>query len=199
VTSASPAPVRQRWLIPALIVVLSLTIGGGLLAREVYKQPPADQPAGVVAAAPTSSSLSAAEEPGPSTVLLTPDAADHPQGAALRAMFQAYFDSINQREYALWTTTVTVKRRQQKTEQDWRKGNQSTRDGSITIYRIETAPDDTLRVLLGFTSTQNPEDAPAELKASCIRWRPVWSVVPENNAWKLDVAGTGNTLDMDAC
>jgi hypothetical protein len=199
VTSAPPTAVRQRWLIPALIVVLSLTIGGGLLAREVYKQQPPDQPQGLVVAAPTASSLSASDEPGPAKVMLTPDAADHPQGEALRSMFQAYFDSINARDYLLWETTVTVKRRQQKTEKDWQTGNQSTKDGSITIYRIETAPDDSLRVLLGFTSTQNVEDAPPELRAPCIHWRPVWSVVLENGGWKLDAAATGNTLEKYAC
>jgi hypothetical protein len=198
VTSAPPTPVRQRWLIPALIVVLSLTIGGGLLAREVYKQPPPDQPLGVVITAPTTSSSPSAE-PGSTKVLLTQDAADHPQGEALRSMFQVYFDSINARDYVKWETTVTVRRRQQKTEKDWQAGNQSTKDGSITIYRIETAPDDSLRVLLGFTSTQNVEDAPPELKEPCIRWRPVWSVVLENGGWKLDAASTGNTIEKNAC
>ena len=83
--TTSTAPDRQRWLIPALIVLLSSTIGGGLLARELYR--PADlEP--VIPAPPTvPSSLSAAEQPGPTTVELT---CSHKAGKPMAENGQVY-------------------------------------------------------------------------------------------------------------
>jgi hypothetical protein len=192
VTSVPPAPARQRWLIPALIVVVSVTIGGGLLAREVYKQPDVDPPlaAGVVVSTPPPTSLSPEQQPGPDTVTLTPDAGDHPQGEVLRKLYQSYFDAINQRDYAKWEGTVTEK--QGMSQGLGLDGFKSTKDGSPTIYRIETAPDNNLRVLIGFTSTQKVVDAPPELPAPCTKLLLVMRVAIENGNWKIDTVPKGN-------
>ena len=67
-----------------------------------------------------------------------------------------------------------------------RTTTRTTQDGSIVIYRIESGADDTARVLLQFTSTQDPKDAPPELPEPCIHWNVVWAFADTSAAsWKL--------------
>ena len=195
--TTSTAPHRPRWLIPALIVLLSSTIGGGLLARELYR--PADlEP--VIPAPPTvPSSLSAAEQPGPTTVELTPDAVAHPQEQGVRALLQNYFNAINDRDFLKWTVAVSAERRQTKTRPDWLLAFKSTRDGSILVYRIETVSPGQLRVLVGFTSTQNERDAPVGLPESCVRWRLALPVVMQDGGLRVDVVLPGTATEREKC
>lgn len=188
--SALPASAKpQRWLLPLIVVVLCLMVGGGLLAREVYRVP--DLPPPAVLAPPTSDTRAPGPEPGNDIVKLTPDAAGHPLGEAVRRVLQTYFDSINERNYTTYSTTVTRKRLSEKKQGEWLHDFQSTTDGSVLVYRIEAAGAQNLRVLLGFTSVQDSGDAPAELPgASCIRWRLALPMALENNSWRVDsVAG----------
>jgi hypothetical protein len=195
--TTSPGPARQRWLIPALIVVLSLTIGGGLLARELY-QPPDLEP--VNPAPPTvQGSLPAAEQPGSSTVELTTDAADHPQGQGVRTLLQNYFNAINDRDYPKWTAAVTAERRQTKTRTEWLADFKSTKDGSILVYRIDTVSPGQLRVLVALTSTQNESDAPVGLPATCVRWRLALPVVMQDGGLRIDVVLAGAATEREKC
>ncbi|SDZ42744.1 hypothetical protein SAMN05421504_11650 [Amycolatopsis xylanica] len=185
----------QRWLIPALIVVVSLTVGGGLLARELYS-PPAAAPI-VPGTLPTSVSLAPEDQPGSDEVFLTADAAAHPDGEGVRGALQIYFRSINQKNYDLWASVASAKRLSSKPRDQWLDDYKSTKDGSVLIYRIE-APVGSLRVLVGFTSTQAVESAPGDLMEPCIRWRVVLPMVNENGAWKIDPAD-GSTPEKEKC
>jgi hypothetical protein len=198
VTTLTPA--RQRWLIPTLIVLLSLTIGGGLLAREWYRPVAAALPAGenVVVPAPVTTSLSPAEQPGSDVVGLTPDAAAHPQSKAVVALLQSYFTAINKKDYRLWTLAVSTERRQSKTEAEWQSDYRSTRDGSILAYRIESAALNQLRVLVAFTSTQDERDAPVGLPEHCIRWRLTLPVIVQGGGLRVDVTTT-NAPERGKC
>ena len=80
--TAQPAS-RQRWLVPVLVVVVSVTVGGGLLARELYRRPQAS-PSEPIVVATSTAPLSPAQEPGPDKVGVTPQAAMHPQDDAVR-------------------------------------------------------------------------------------------------------------------
>jgi hypothetical protein len=183
---SAPPPGRQRWLLPALVVVLSVTVGGGLLAREVYRQPDQAQPAGFVVL--PSASASPSQEPGPGTVGLTPDAAAHPEGETIRGVLQAYFDAITDNDYAKWLGAVSDRRAQTKTREQLGRDYRSTHDGSVVVYRIESQGAGSLRVLVGFTSVQQPQDAPADAPFPCLHWRLVLPMVFESNVWKIDVA-----------
>jgi hypothetical protein len=184
-------------LIPALIGALSMTIGGGLLAREAYRQPGQELDASAVLPGP--SSLPPAQQPGPATVEMTPDTAAHPQRETVRALLQSYFDAINERDYLLWASSVTVERRASKTRNEWLDDYSSTKDGSILVYRIETPGPGQLRVLAGFTSTQDLSDAPAGLRSDCIRWRLTLPVVLEEGRWRVDAVSPGTTPEREKC
>jgi hypothetical protein len=199
VTAQPPAHSRQRWLVPVLVVVLSLTVGGGLLARELYQRPELKSADSVAMAPPTS--VEPDDQPGPGTVQVTDDVAHHPQDEAVRPVIQAYFDAINNRNYAAWKTTVSIQRVQQKPSAEaWANDFRSTKDGSILIDRIEPAPHGSLRVLLAFNSTQSVQDAPANFQKGCIHWRLVLPMIFQNGGFKIDtVDNTSRTPESEVC
>ncbi|KAA9165886.1 hypothetical protein FPZ12_004950 [Amycolatopsis acidicola] len=183
---------------PVLVVVLCLMVGGGLLAREVYREP--DSPPLSTLALPSTSARPLAQQPGPATVEETPDAAMHPQHEVVRQLLQNYFDSINARDYDLWKATVTKDRIQSKPKADWLKDYDSTKDGSILVYRIDAVSSQNLLVLVGFTSTQAPEDAPTDLpNAQCVQWKLALPVTQESGHWKVDMVPTYVTPEATAC
>lgn len=193
-TSGSP---KQRWLAPVLVAVLALTVATGFLAREWYRTPQADS--GGTVASPYPPELEPHEQPGSSIVQLTPDATAHPLGVAVRTLLQNYFDSINRLDYARWTTTVTTDRIESTSKQQWLADFESTKDGSILVYRIESAPGNTLRVLLGFTSKQDVSQAPVEFPRECIRWRLSLPVAKESGQWKIDAVEPGTKQEHAGC
>jgi hypothetical protein len=131
-------PGRQRGLVPVLIVVVSLTVGAGLLARELYRLP--DESAAQTVTVPTTSALSPEEQPGPPMVELTPGAASHPAHESVRQLLQTHFDAINGRSYERWMTTVTADRIRVQPRREWLTAYRSTRDGSIIVRRIDRDP-----------------------------------------------------------
>ena len=193
---SAPPAAPPRWLAPVVIVVVSIMVGGGLLARELYRLPDAT-PDAILAQSTAARPL--AQQPGPGSVELTPDAATHPQHATVRTLLQTYFDAINNRDYDRWKTAVTRERVQAKPKANWLADYHSTRDGSILVYRIDPVSDQQLRVLIGFTSTQDIADAPPELQAACIHWRLALPLVVESGAWKVDTVTGSTTPELTRC
>lgn len=188
----TPAPSsRQRWLVPVVVVVLSVTVGGGLLAREIYRRP--DQPAddaSIAVSTPSSSSIGApaAVDDG---VRMTDDAKRHPQADAVRRVLEKYFKAINTKQYPLWTDVVTDERAAGQSQSDWTKGVRTTKDSDALVYRIERSAGNSLRVLVGFTSRQARDDAPVFFREPCIKWRLVLPMVMEDKALKIAAAIDG--------
>lgn len=193
---ASSTP-RLRGLLPVLVVVISLMVGGGLVARAFYQRPQGASTA--MAPPPGTAAVPPGEEPGPATVRLTPDAAAHPQHEAVRALAQTYFDAINRGDYDAWRTIVTRTKILAQPRPEWQANYRSTRDGSIIVYRIDPLPNNGLGVLIGFTSVQDPSAAPPELQAGCLRWRLVFPLTLESGRWKLDSGLPASTLEVSQC
>lgn len=178
-----------------------VAVGGGVAAREFYKPKPVDQLASVppvVSTAP-STTVPAEAQPGPRHVMATQDVVNHPQFPEIGSMLQDHFDSINAKDYGKWRGTVTRQRAATAPEQAWKSEYKSTRDGSILIWRIDTAPDRKLRALVSFTSTQAIEDAPQELPKACIRWHVVMPLSREDNRWRVDVGPESVAPRHDEC
>lgn len=182
---------------PVLVAVVALAVGGGLLARELYQDPPAvgDQRP----TPPVTTSMPPKQQPGSPRVRLAPDAAEHPASGPIRAALQRYFDGINQRDYELWAAAVVPERAMNKPPEVWLADYRTTRSGSIVLHRIQTLPDAPLTVLISFTSTQDPEYAPEDLRRRCIHWRLVWPMTDEYGDWMLDTVPPGTTSEMEPC
>ncbi|MHA6793747.1 hypothetical protein ACVGVM_09555 [Pseudonocardia bannensis] len=133
---------------------------------------------------------------GSATVELSADAGAHPAGAAVRAQLQRYFDAINARDYASWTTTVMPQRVEQQPEPQWRAGLETTTDGTIRIDRIADLDGGRVLVLVRFVSTQDPADAPADLQAPRICWR---GALPMSGDPPRLETGRAGSLLSEAC
>lgn len=179
---------RQLWLLPVLLITVIATALGALVARSLYADQPPQTPSAIE---PSPSSVPRDEQPGSSEVKGTTDAVAHPLYGTVRGLLQQYFTAINAKDYPAWSGTVTADRRKTQPEKVWQNDYKTTRDGSIVVYRIETAGGgDTARVLLHFTSTQDPADAPPEQRVDCIDWNVVWSFAVEKGEWKLASGST---------
>ena len=195
----TPAPSsRQRWLVPVVVVVLSVTVGGGLLARELYRRP--DQPADDTSSAVSTPSPSSSGEPGAADgVRMTDDARAHPQADAVRKVLTKYFTAINTKDYQQWTAVVTDERVAAQSQTDWKKGVRTTKDSDALVYRIERSSGNSLRVLVGFTSRQKLEDAPVFFREPCIKWRLVMPMVLEDKALKIAAVDGGPPPEHEKC
>ncbi len=191
----SSAP-RQLWLLPVLLITVIATALGGLVARSLYAEPAPEQAPLVT---PSPSAVPPNEQPGSPEVVATPDAMAHPLYGTLQPLLQTYFDSINKKDYGLWSSVVTAERRANQPEEAWRVQYRSTRDGGMVMYRIEAIGDGEARVLLHFTSTQSLEDAPAELPATCIQWDVVWAFSKQRGEWKLAAGLTSASPQLQKC
>jgi hypothetical protein len=194
VSTGSP---RQLWLLPVLLITVIATALGALVARSLYADQPPPPPAAVE---PSASSVPPSEQPGSPEVKGTADATTHPLYSLLQPQLQKYFDAINAKDYDAWTETVTTDRIRTQPEDRWRNVDYpTTKDGSIVIYRIEVTGDENARVLLKFTSTQDPTHAPQELPVDCIYWNVVWAFAIEDGEWKLAAGSTSATPQHEPC
>lgn len=186
-----PRPPRPwlRWGVPISVLVLAGAVAGGTVARTFYReQVPGNQALPPVPGPPPAP----VQQPGPAVVELSPDAAAHPDHDFVRALLQAYFDSINVKRYDEWKTTVVAARQREKPEATWRSQYATSQDGSIRVYRIDPGPDQSLRVMLSFNSLQDPKDAPPSLPVSCVHWRVVYPLVQDSGGLRVDTALPGS-------
>jgi hypothetical protein len=189
-------------MLPVLGVVVVLTAVGGLVVHSMYQQPaPAAAPAMQIVLPSVSPSTSAGNtpEPGDPTVKLTSNAALYPLSGQVQRLLQNYFDAINARQYDDWVDTVVPARVKENPRSSWELNYSTTRDGTITIYRIDEAPQDGLRVLLSFTSTQALAHAPQGFPHTCIRWQVIWALAQSGGQWRLDTGPSGKTPQREAC
>ncbi|WP_228717586.1 hypothetical protein [Allosaccharopolyspora coralli] len=189
---SSSAPRRGRlwpWAVPVTLVVLVAAVGGGLSARALYGE------SGAEPSEPNSTTSAPATQgrPGPAVVELAPGAAEHPDHRTVRSMLQILFYSINANRYDQWRTTVVEERQRTMPEDEWRDAYGSTRDGSILVHTIRPGPDDSVRVLLSFTSVQDPADAPSEMPVDCLRWHVVYPLVKDSGGLRLDTNLPGSS------
>ncbi|WP_157182598.1 hypothetical protein [Sciscionella marina] len=186
----------QPWLFAAVLFAVVVALAAGLLTRGWYVLP-TRVATPITPSEPSPSKNGAA--PGSPVVSMSTDAAAHPDGARVRDALQTYFNSINEGSYTDWLRAVTTDRAEDKTRAQWKQEYRSTKDGSITVYRIERVGPGSLRVLLSFTSAQNPRDAPADFPHQCIRWRVVYPFALERGEWKLDSGQAGASPQHDQC
>jgi len=194
---------RQRaprlWL--GLLIVLVFTAGVAVGGRYLYHDRPPVFVGQQVDVPPTGSPPPSGSAPAESTTAVrsTSDAFLHPQYEQIHQMTQDYFDGINQHDYDRFKGTLSPQRVASMSQSRFDVDFRSSHDTAIQIYRIEAAPEGRLRMMLGFTSTQDLAEAPDDMRATCIQWRVVWPLVKVNNRWKLDEGPEAKAPQHDVC
>ncbi|WP_143447308.1 hypothetical protein [Kibdelosporangium aridum] len=186
----------RLWVVALAVAIVA--VAAGFVVREVYRQPPTRTTVQEIPPQP-STPVRPEDQPGDGQVKATQDAAEHPVANAIWPVLQAHFDSINKKDYDKWRTTVTRARAAGFERNAWQSDYKTTKDGSILMHRIDTAPDRKIRVLISFTSTQAIDDAPPELPEPCIRWHIVLPLTKEDNKWKIDVGTEGASPRHEKC
>jgi hypothetical protein len=196
---SDPSRQNRWWIAPVLGVVVVATAVTALLVHGVYQRSAANAAPLVVSTG--SSSVPHSAEPGPSVVTVTPDVLRFAHHTEVQQLFQTYFDAINAKQYDQWRSVVTSDLAEEEPRAQFLSGYQSTRDGSILVYRVDSAPDNGLRVLLSFHSTQDVADAPAKFPYGCVAWQVVsplsWD--SDDNQWKIDAGTTGESPQGKPC
>jgi hypothetical protein len=183
-------------LLPVLLITVIATALGGLFARDLYDPAPPSVPAAVQ---PPPTDVPLHEQPGSPEVGGTTEAAAHPLYGVLRPVLQAIFDAINAKDFQAWAKHVTQERLDTTPEKDWQNDYESSRDGSILVYRIEASGDGTAKVLMRFVSTQDPEKAPPTMPSKCIEWNVVWAFERSDGQWRLSGGISGKTPNLAPC
>lgn len=182
-------------------VVVVVTAVGALVAHTVYQRPAAAVATPPVVVPTESSPVPPTQEPGSPIVSVTPDVLRYPLHTQVQQLLQTYFDAINTQRYDLWRSVVTATMAKNKSERDFVAGYESTRDGSVVVYRVDPTIDGSLRVLLTFHSVQALADAPKDFQSRCIVWHVVWPLTfdPEDQRWKVDTGTTNEAPQRRAC
>lgn len=167
-------------LLLGVVVVVLLGAGAALTVSAAQRRTADESIAtvsatSVTAAEPsgdlrTRNNLDVQPAAGPSnnqTVQLSAAAKAHPQANRVQQLLQAYFDAINNHDYAAWSEVVTVAQTKHQSSDRWLQAYASTVDSSIWVQSLSGSP---LRAALHFTSEQDPDLAPADLQVACIDW-----------------------------
>jgi hypothetical protein len=168
-------------LVVVLLVLVGALIGVAGLRLAQMRAVPLAAPRALPASGAGSTSLEVSN-----------DAWAYSSGPAVQDVLSRYFDAINAKNYAAWTTTVTPARAAQQTEAAWQQGYATTVDGTIRLSRIDEVSPGHLVALVSYLSVQRPEDGPEGLKTSRICWRE--SIPLVGDPLQIDVGKSGSTL-----
>lgn len=160
-----------------IAVLMLLAAGVGGIAAQRFYVTPSGAPS--VGGSPTQSDQLA-------NIELTPDVEAHPDSADIRWTLQMHFNAINMRRYETWKATVVPEKQRQLPEDKWQQEYATTRDAAVKVHRVEPGPKDSLRILMTFVSTQDPQDAPPGLESPCLRWSVVYPMVIDAGGFRLD-------------
>lgn len=171
---AAPAGPGSAVVVPvALAVVLLLVLAGGLLLRGRATS------AGLAALPDTGPVLVGAPLPadgaaGPATVTLSPAAATHPRAEEIRGLVQRATEARNARDFARWSTLVSSGADDAAFTRDTR----SERIGTVVLRRVDPVGAGELVVPTGLVTTQDPADAPPDLRVPRLCWQISLVVLP---------------------
>lgn len=141
---------------------------------------------------PASTPSSAGVEPV--SISLSQEAAASPLAGEISDLLMRYFTAINRHDYDAWLTTVSTSQATRDRD-DWDVGYSTTYDSDIQLAAIK--PGKPAVVMLTFVSHQAVEQAPAALRATCIRWKVLYEVVDEGIG--LRVGNPADKPSMSPC
>jgi hypothetical protein len=183
---------RPAVLVPVVLVLglVVLVVAGALSgdrAAAVARASIGDT-GPVLAGAPLPADGSA----GSATVELSPAAAAHPQAAAVRDLVQRSVDARNGGSYDAWRATIAQSVR---TDADvFATETRTMRTGSMVLRRIDPVGRGELVVPLGYITTQDPADAPPDVRVPRLCWQVSAVIEAGSNGLRLLVPRAGSQL-----
>jgi hypothetical protein len=106
---------------------------------------------------------------GPPTVVLSASAAAHPQSGAVRDLLQRWADARNSGDLSAYRATLVPDARVDATA--FAAAARTQRVGSVVVRRIDPVAGGELVVPLGYVTTQDPADAPADVRVPRLCWQ----------------------------
>lgn len=131
---------------------------------------------------------------GPATVTLSASAAVHPRGGDVAAVVQRTVDARNARDRTAWAATVTAASVAATDTATFAAQTRSTRIGSVTVRRIDPVGVDDYVVPLDLVTTQDPADAPPDVRVPRLCWQVSATVTSERGSLRLSEALPGSAL-----
>lgn len=182
-----PAVVVPAALVVALVLLLVAGALSGARADAVARSGIGDTgPALAGATLPDDGSA------GPPTVTLSPAAAAHPQAPAIRDLVQRSVDARNNQIYDAWRETVTPETRSDPAT--FAAETRTVRTGSVVLRRIDPVGGGELVVPMGFVTTQDPAEAPQDVRVPRLCWQVSTLVEISDDGPSLTVPRAGSQL-----
>lgn len=187
------APVaRPAVLVPAVLAIalVLLVVAGALLGARAA----AIARAGIGDTGPVlaGATLPADGSAGPPQVELSPAAAAHPQAGAVRDLVQRSIDARNSGSYDAWRATIVAGVRTDAAT--FATETRTVRTGSVVLRRIDPIGRGELVVPMGYVTTQDPADAPADVRVPRLCWQVSAVVQTEDDGLRLVVPRAGSQL-----
>ena len=151
-------------LVAALVLLLLAGVVLGARAAAVGRAAVGDTGPVLVGA-----QLPADGSAGPPTVVVSPAAGVHPRAAAVRDLVQRWVDARNAGDLAAYRATLVPEARIDAAA--FAAVARTQRVGSVVIRRIDPVAGGELVVPLGFVTTQDPADAPADVRVPRLCWQ----------------------------
>ena len=184
---------------PTVVVPVALAVGLVLLMIAGAMLTGGAARAGRAHVGDTGPVLGGAEPPadrsaGPPGVSLTAAAAAYPRSAGVRDLVQRWVDARNAHDAAAWSTVVVPGAGGGPQSATFGVADRSERLGSVTVRRIDPVGAGELVVPLNYVTTQNPADAPADVRAPRLCWQVAVSVTSQRGGDKINEPRSGSAL-----
>jgi hypothetical protein len=143
----------------------------------------------------STSSPSPAESPG--TVTVAAGAAADPAAPQVTALLTRYFNAINTRNYAEFSSVLDAQMRADNSPASFAAGYATTTDTAETLTSISGSGNGDLAATVSFTSHQSPADSVD--RSPCNDWLLTLYLAPQGNGYVITPAPPGYQPTYSDC
>jgi hypothetical protein len=130
-------------------------------------------------------------------VTLSPAAATSPKALQVLDLLSKYFNAINTRNYAEYSSTLSSPVQVSNAQSAFDSGYATTTDTHEVITNITTNYDNALTATVSFTATQNPADSVDD--SPCNKWTLSFPLVPQGTGYVIGPQPSGYQPTYSNC
>jgi hypothetical protein len=203
---------NRRTIFVAAVVVVVLAAGGAafaLVSSSSGSGHPAARPSlrpttgaasrAAATTAPATPTPTASPSPtaSPGTVQVATGAAASPAAPQVTALLNRYFNAINMRNYAEFSSLLDAQMRADNSAASFAAGYATTKDSAETLTSISSTGGGDLATTVSFTSQQSP--AKSIDHSPCNNWLLTLYLVPQGNGYVIAPAPSGYQPTYSDC